>query len=166
MHDSLPATDLVRLREDVLSKRAEAALPCNLSLEWIRLIGRDIDRVFEEGVSTEVGATHLAAPLALIAHLLCAKSAHQRAELDVDTLVRCCSSYRTELALEAINRGTDMRASSATLETIFTDRDVEFSEGPGVQVEVSPVRFGSSGGAKASRMDGPTVDRVERGGAT
>jgi hypothetical protein len=130
MHQSLPATDLKRLKEEVLSKPPEAALPCNLSREWISLIARDIDHVFEDGISTEEGAGHLAAPLALIAHLLCAKSGRQRVKLDVDAFLDCCSSYRTELALEAMNRDTCMRGSSASLETIFSDREIDFKAAP------------------------------------
>ena len=35
-------------------------------------------------------------------------------------------SYRLELALEEIRRKTEVKVVPATLETIFTDRDLEF----------------------------------------
>jgi hypothetical protein len=127
MSDSGGVTDLQRLKQEVLSREASAALPCNLPLEWLQIIARDIDRAFACETPAEASAHYLAAPLALVGHLLCGQAKADFASVDLETLLRYCELYRTEVAIEWVGRSTSIHAKPATLQTIFSDREVEFS---------------------------------------
>lgn len=127
MRDTACGTDLKKLKVEVLSRDASAALPCNLSLEWLEIIAGDIDSAFDGDTAPEASAHFLAAPLALVAHLLCGQAKDKLASVELETLLRYCELYRTEVAIEWVNRSTSFRARPATLQTIFSDREVEFS---------------------------------------
>lgn len=125
MPPHLPASDLERLRLEVLSREPAAALPCNLSSEWLALLARDLDRVVEAPAETSSN-DFLAAPLAVIFHLLMGKSGGKPYEVENEALLKYCSDLRLEIALETVSRRTDIRSDPATIATIFTDRDLHF----------------------------------------
>lgn len=127
----LPPTDLERLAQEVLRGRpADAALPCNLSDEWLARISRDIDVCFgdAEVEGDTPSKSHMAAPLALIVHLLFAKQGGDSVKLDLDELGRYMNDLRVEVALELVTRQTNISASRATVQTIFENRTVEFED--------------------------------------
>lgn len=121
---NLPPSDLSLLKTQVLDHPVAAALPCNLSDRWLELIGRDLDVCFADMEPENDAPTHMAAPLALVICLLNGKHDAKKMTIDLDQLRVYLSHLRTEIALELINRQTSMRTNSATLETIFENRQV------------------------------------------
>ncbi len=120
----LPPSDLFVLKKDVLDHPAAAALPRNLSDQWLDLIGRDLDVCFAEMDPQFDAPSHMAAPLALVIHLLSGKHGKNKMEIEFEKFKDYLTDYRAEIALEVINRRTNIRASGATLETIFENREV------------------------------------------
>lgn len=112
--------DLSALRNDVLSKEPAAALPCNLSDVWLDLVAESLEQVLD-GASPESGQ-YLAGPLALVLHLLFGKLQSADLQIDDTRLLNYLCEYQLEVALEKINRHTNVQTASATLETIFTNR--------------------------------------------
>lgn len=127
--DVLPPTDLEKLAQEVLRDRPpDSALPCNLSDEWLDLISRDLDVCFGDidADGETPSKSHMAAPLALIVHLLFAKKGGEGVKVAFEELGQYLSDFRIEIALELVTRSTNLAASRATVQTIFADRTVEF----------------------------------------
>src|SRR5450830_627132 len=120
-----PLMDLVELKKDILDKHPSAALPCQLSDFWLDRIADSLAQVLENPCDESRG--YLAGPLALVAHLLFARSSSSELEVSQLHLYEYLRAYRVEVALEVMNRRTDLRATSASLETIFTDRPLTSS---------------------------------------
>lgn len=130
----LPPTDLNNLAQEVLlGQPGDAALPCNLPDQWLDLISRDLDVCLGDlDASSETPSkSHLAAPLALIVHLLFAKQGGAQVKLAFEELDRYLVDLRIEVALEQVTRRTNFSASRATVQTIFTKRTVEFENSAG-----------------------------------
>lgn len=126
---ALPPTDLKKLAQEVLQGQpGDAALPCNLTDQWLDLISRDLDVCLGDldADSETPSKSHLAAPLALIVHLLFAKQGGAQVKLAFDELDQYLVDLRIEVALEQVTRRTNFSASRATVQTIFTKRTVEF----------------------------------------
>ena len=132
MHNTpLPPSDLARLAQDVLAHSPEAALPSNLSDQWFHCIARDLACGFDELEGDGTIDDYLAAPLALVLHLL--RGQGRTGELiSYDELMACLNDYRVEIALEMVNRTTPLQSTPATIETIFRQREVasQLNEGP------------------------------------
>jgi hypothetical protein len=121
MHKPLPQVmNLVELKEEVLDKDSKAALPCHLSDFWLDRVAESLEQVFEN--PGDESGKYLADPLALVVHLLFARSISHELEISHSYLYECLQAYRIEVALETVNRQTNVKTTSATLETIFTDR--------------------------------------------
>lgn len=130
----LPPTDLDKLAQEVLQGQpGDAALPCNLTDHWLDLICRDLDVCLGDldAESETPSKSHLAAPLALIVHLLFAKQGGTQVKLAFEELDRYLVDLRIEVALEQVTRRTNFSASRATVQTIFTKRTVEFENTTG-----------------------------------
>ena len=124
--DFLPPTNLGQLKIDVLNKPPVAALPRNLADHWLDQIGRDLD-VYLENIDAEYDmSSHLAAPLALLMHLLSGKLGTSEIQTDIPKIDEFLTELRGEISLETIHRRTSMRVVPATLETIFENRQVLF----------------------------------------
>ena len=67
------------------------------------------------------------APEALVAitEILYVKNGTNKLAIPMEELREYFISYRMELAIEELNRSSLAEISSATLETIFTDREVD-----------------------------------------
>lgn len=130
----LPPTDLKKLAQEVLQGQpGDAALPCNLTDQWLDLISRDLDVCLGDldADSERPSKSHLAGPLALIVHLLFAKQGGAQVKLAFDELDQYLVDLRIEMALEQVTRRTSFAASRATVQTIFTKRTVEFENTTG-----------------------------------
>lgn len=130
----LPPTDLNKLAQEVLQGQpGDAALPCNLTDQWLDLISRDLDVCLGDldADSETPSKSHLAAPLALIVHLLFAKQGGAQVKLAFEELDQYLVDLRIEVALEQVTRRTNFSASRATVQTIFTKRTVEFESTAG-----------------------------------
>lgn len=124
MLEDLPPTDLARLVRDVAN--AEAALPRNLSDYWLELIARDLDTLqdVDEGGDADIAGPSLSGPLYLIIRILEARSGGEKMEISEEQMYLHFLDYQIEVNLELVSRNTELRAQSASLDTIFTDRDV------------------------------------------
>jgi len=129
MDSQLPKTDLRQLQSEVLSKGAEAALPCNLSDYWLDLIGRDLEYLGRGADLEDFDASGCTSgPLALIVHILVGKTGGNEVTVPVEDLMHHFEDYRIEIAIETVSRRTHMKANAASLETIFANRTVQFQD--------------------------------------
>jgi len=115
-----PTMDLVELKRDVLDKGPAAALPCQLSDYWLDQVADSLEQVLENPAVDS--GSYLAGPLALVVHILFARTASHELEVSHSQLYECLRSYRIEVALEAVSRRTNVKTTPASLDTIFTDR--------------------------------------------
>jgi hypothetical protein len=122
-HSHAPVMDLNKLRPEILTHSPEAALPCNLSNHWLAQVEASLEQVLQVG--GEESGQYMAGPLALILHLLRGKAGSDEFEVSEDKLFEHFVDYRIEVALEEVNRRSDIKSTSATLATIFTNRSVE-----------------------------------------
>lgn len=122
---ALPRSDLHRLGREVLSGPPEAALPCNLSDDWLNLIARDLDFALE-GIDDQPKSSrsYASAPLALILHILHGQRSGGEISVHLDVLRRYFEDLRIEVNLEILNRRTAAKVMPATLDSIFKDRVV------------------------------------------
>lgn len=120
----LPRSDLTLLAREVLAQPPTAALPSNLSDQWLDQIGRDLDICFGDIEAEGDEPTHMAAPLALIIHLLSGKQGTKEIRISIDQFKTYLTDYRIEIGLEMVNRRTNIHTNEATLETIFESRQV------------------------------------------
>ncbi len=120
----LPRSDLTLLAREVLDQPPMAALPRNLSDQWLDRIGRDLDICFGDIEAEGDEPTHMAAPLALIIHLLTGKQGSKEILISLDKFKTYLTDYRIEIGLEMVNRRTNIHTNEAALETIFENRQV------------------------------------------
>jgi hypothetical protein len=118
--------DIASLKRDILDKDPLHALPANMSDFWLSAISASLDHIFE-CADDENAQQYLSGPLAVILHLLHGKSNSEIIELSGNTFRQYLNNYRVEVALELISRATTASISKATLDTIFTDREVSAS---------------------------------------
>ncbi|MFA6928686.1 MAG: hypothetical protein WCT05_00050 [Lentisphaeria bacterium] len=123
-YECLPKSDLQRLKQEVLDQLPEAALPANLPDHWLDMIARDLEETVGTGGHGGDSSSYASAPLALIVHIMAAKTSSERLEISLETLHRYFCDLRIEVNLEIVNRRTEIKVESATLETIFSNRDV------------------------------------------
>ena len=124
----MPAVmDLGRLKAEVLDGPPENALPCNLSDYWLHQVGESLERVLEH--PGEESEKYMAGPLALIIRILFGKAGGNEMVVADEDLFAHFQDYRIEVALEEVNRKTSIKSTSATIETIFTNRAVKSRHG-------------------------------------
>lgn len=124
-HEFLPRSDLVKLKREVLDLPPEFSLPCNLPGHWLDLIARDLDEAMRpnEHVGDAAGV-YASAPLALILRILQGKSPGPTLSMSCEMLWEYFLYLRTEINLEILSRRTEHKLTPATLETIFSNRQV------------------------------------------
>jgi len=112
-------SDLLQLKREVLDQGPEAALPCNLSDNWLGMLARDIEMLQEE---TNSDHSYFSAPLAIIVHLLLGKSGQSEGSVSVEEFFEYLQYLQIEIVLEIARRNSDINIVPATMETIFTNR--------------------------------------------
>lgn len=117
--------DMKRLEKEILRHSAVAALPHNLSDEWLELLLRDVtDSMFlPDEPSFQRTRPALTAPVAVVSHIMMDKLQTNYLEIPANDMYTYCNLYRLELESELMRRETGMSVIPATLETIFTNRD-------------------------------------------
>jgi hypothetical protein len=122
---------LERFHSEVTESGTDACLPRNLSDEWLESVAKIVDAVLLEPEEGEQQADLVSATdemkaiaLAAVLSILSAKCKQPSIEVSMEELLRCLCDYQMELALEVVHRRTDIRYEAASLETIFTNRDV------------------------------------------
>jgi len=115
---------LLQFKQEVLDAGPESTLPSNLSESWIERLSYSIERYLdnddEAGVSLVLGA---------ILHILMGKSRGAEISYSIEQMFDFFMDYRVELALEEVRRKTEIFIGPATLDNIFTNRDVEVIRG-------------------------------------
>jgi hypothetical protein len=126
LDEQLPPSDLEKLARDVLGQPPTAALPCNLSDEWLALIARDLDACMGEMTGDDEGgaSNYMAAPLALVIHLLHGKANGREKLNEFDEFERYLEDLKVEVHLEVVSRKTCISVQPACLNDIFEDRRV------------------------------------------
>lgn len=126
MNKHFPEAMLNRLRDEVLCLPHEAALPCNLPDFWLDQIAYDLEMSIGESAQTDTEGVpgHLTVPLMLVFHLLAGKTGSNTIQVLHEELFGYLDALNMEIGIEIVNRRTEIVASSATLDTIFTDRDI------------------------------------------
>jgi hypothetical protein len=125
----MPALD--RFRREVMSRGPEACLPHNLPDEWLTALAIATDAILFEtspdtkgpGVACVAAEMQEVAVLALVA-ILSVKHGCAPFEVRLGEIEQHLTEFRLELALEGLQRQTDLAYEPATLDTIFTNRDV------------------------------------------
>ena len=115
--------DLVKFENDVVKRGAEACLPLNLTDEWLYQLLTAYESVFEG----EHGVT-LSAHLRAIMEIMFFKLQKNEITLEDNELKRLLDDYRLELSFEEVSRKSDLEANRADLDTIFTNRSVQFKK--------------------------------------
>ena len=106
----LDHTDLSRLAACVQSP--QDALPCKLTDEWLDKISDELEAYRQQDPDDPDPNCSIAASLYLV---------------PIEDLYEHFEHYAIEISLEVVRRRTDIEVEPASLETIFTDRDVPVS---------------------------------------
>jgi hypothetical protein len=120
----LPKSNLQRLQKEVLVLPPTAALPGNLPDHWLHMIARDLEEAVGSGEFSD-NSSYIAAPLALIIRILEGKTPNQQIEISLNTIYGYFCDLRIEINLEIVSRKSEIKVEPATLDTIFSDRDVK-----------------------------------------
>lgn len=121
-HTPLPPSNLDQLKQEVLDRSPEAALPCNLPEKWLNLLARDLEHCVGDHIAASDTGDYMAAPMAAILHLLSGKSDRPTEALRLEEIYEYFKDYHIEITLEIVRRNTDINPEPATIETIFTCR--------------------------------------------
>ena len=115
---------LNRLKQEVLDRGPEACLPTRLSDEWLSALAKSADAMLGNAEDGSDGAG--AECLAVLLCLLQAKTDREGRPVEIlfEQMREYVVRYRIELELEDVCRRTNADYKPATLDTIFTDRDV------------------------------------------
>lgn len=129
MQEPVGNSDLQKLKHEVLDQGPEASLPCNLPDAWLSMLERDLEMLLQKQKEDH---NYLTAPLAIIAHILYGKHGNKETEISFsdEELFKYLQDLRIEISLEIIRRNTNITPEPATLDTIFTNRDVHMVEQP------------------------------------
>lgn len=122
MNNRLPKSDLDKLKEDVFAHPPAAALPSNLPDHWLDMIARDLEKTLSEG-----SHNYAAAPLAIVIRILEGKNPGQpgtEMQIPLDKLFQYFCDLRIEINFEIINRKMGRKIEPATMDAIFTNRDI------------------------------------------
>lgn len=124
---------LQAFQREVIQKGKDSTLPCNLPDKWLKILINNSERALNLASSTQDASdteVHTALDKKLIKmaieHILHTK---YNKTLPIDALKPAqyrsyMEGYRMELALESITRVTDIAINAATIDTIFTNREV------------------------------------------
>ncbi|MCO2833719.1 hypothetical protein FA281_26505 [Pseudomonas aeruginosa] len=119
---------LRRFEEEVLALGAESTLPINLSYYWLSELYASIERVL---IGLEQGGagfeSYISLPLVAITHILLAKKKGIPIGVTIHQMLNYFEDYKMELALELAGRTGRVKVLAATIDTIFTGRDVRVS---------------------------------------
>jgi hypothetical protein len=118
--------DFDLLNAQILSNAPAAALPCNLTDEWLTLISSELENTLGRSAPQNLDFTSLLAPLALVYHLLTGRnSSGDDGPWSLEYLFARVTDYRLEIALELLNRGARVPYTPATIDDIFFQNKVD-----------------------------------------
>jgi hypothetical protein len=113
-----------RFKHEVINRgAAEACLPVNLSDEWLELLIDELsffDNINVSGFTKNIPNCTIAAISKILYYRQISFSDYDFASEFIRTII----DYRVELILEKFNRNLEIKTGSASIDTIFTDREV------------------------------------------
>ena len=107
--------------EDLLVNGPEALLPRNLNESWFNCLLEKANLIREDKQSVE-DLKYICSAVFLILEASMSSSKISLSDTELDALVL---QYCTELELEALDRYTELTISPATLDNIFSNREVQ-----------------------------------------
>lgn len=111
-----------RFYREVFMSSAEAVLPKNLSNEWLNILLSQAQCMHDKN-----DASRFTWLVSCVWQILINRSNTGELAITEHDLSKYLNIYSMELSLEKINRVTGMQTSSATLETILTNRVIEMT---------------------------------------
>lgn len=119
-------SDLIdRFVTEVLHAGPESTLPCNLSDEWLNVLLEQSNKMANlDQLEDEDNSSVCTELLAAVLHILMAKNGFEEVSIEQTELLQTMEQYTMELAIEELSRRTEFKCEPATLETIFTNRQV------------------------------------------
>ena len=113
-----------KCKDEVLSLSAEECLPVNLTDDLIHYLDNELDSMMLCGTAEEVN-NKIPCALEVVVKIINAKNGGGSLFTAVlKELFDKASEYRTEIALEIFRRRTNINCEPATLENIFTNRNI------------------------------------------
>lgn len=118
--------DLIsRFKTEVMDTGPESTLPCNLSDEWLNVLLEQSNKMANlDQLEDEDNSSVCTELLAAVLHILMAKNGFEEVSIEQTELLQIMEQYTMELAIEELSRRTEFKCEPATLETIFTNRQV------------------------------------------
>lgn len=114
--------NIQEFKKQVLKSGAKDLLPGNLSDEWLSYLSQilgNLDDEPDEDIFTII--------LTIVTKILTSqKKFKNKLSFSLEELFNYCEMYRLEVETEIISRHSDIHVKPATLQTIFTNRKVEF----------------------------------------
>jgi hypothetical protein len=121
---------LERFISEVLLNGAQACLPKNLSKEWLDSLEHELWEYFTKchGKPSDGNESKaLCCVLAAVMAITSVKLKRSTIKISIEDLHERLGDYRLELVLETLHRSSALFYNPATLETIFTNRDLNLS---------------------------------------
>jgi hypothetical protein len=113
-----------RFNDEVLAMGAEYCLPSKLTGEWLDWLSIELEFLQLEDVP-EQKLEPPSCALSAVFKILMYKSGEEKVEISEEELFNKMGEFLTEIEIEKVSRRTDIRLESATMETIFTNRNVK-----------------------------------------
>lgn len=124
---------ITRFNNEVIKNGPESTLPVNLSNEWLNILETGLEKILESEEELKKSENfYMSIALLAILHILTAKNSDReevsKFNIPMEQLFKYFQDYMIELTIESISRKTEMKGTPATIQTIFTERQVEFTE--------------------------------------
>lgn len=113
-----------RFNKEVLELGAENCLPSKLTEEWLDWLTHELEFLKSEEDQDQINEPPSCA-LAAVFKILMHKNKEDKVEISEEELFNKMVEFLTEIEIEKVSRRTDIRLESATMETIFTNRNVK-----------------------------------------
>jgi len=114
-----------KFKEEVLAHGAEACLPVNLSDDWIRAIDNELNAYIIPSDIVDIHSNEMYIALSAVVAIVNAKNGGGSLfSAILADLFKKLKQYHTEIALEIFRRHTKTKYDPATLDNIFTNRNL------------------------------------------
>lgn len=116
-----------KFKVEVLDLGATGCLPANLSDYWLLYLSKELNLLDNMSEAAENENADLSCSLAAVVAILHAQNGGGNMySATVDELFDKIIDYRIEIGLEMVSRHSEIKCEPATLEDIFTNRDVKY----------------------------------------
>lgn len=116
-----------KFKAEVLDFGANGCLPANLSDFWLHYLSHELDFLDNLSEAAENENVDISCTLAAVVAILHAQNGGgSMYSATVDEVFDKIIDYRIEIGLEMVSRHSEIKCDPATLEDIFTNRDVKY----------------------------------------